>query len=172
MGYLVQKTIKGHTYYYEYESMREGDTVRHKFVQYFGKAEKVPIQYNESLQKYLSVMNTNTIVSEQPVSTTTNNKTHAYVIRTTEGHTRGGALKKLYMKHTTTAEKYAIAQRIKDRDKVKFWSVDYMVKVHMGLESESTFCKAVMTMIGTQERGGAKADEYLSEYMKEGVIYA
>jgi hypothetical protein len=39
MGYLVKKEIKGKTYYYEYESYRMGEKVKHRYVRYLGKSK-------------------------------------------------------------------------------------------------------------------------------------
>ena len=37
MAHVVEKNIYGGTYLYLYESVREGDKVRKKFVRYLGK---------------------------------------------------------------------------------------------------------------------------------------
>ena len=36
MSFIREKTIKGHKYYYEVESVREGDKVRQKVIKYLG----------------------------------------------------------------------------------------------------------------------------------------
>jgi hypothetical protein len=37
MAHVVEKNIYGNTYLYLYESVREGDKVRKKFVRYLGR---------------------------------------------------------------------------------------------------------------------------------------
>ena len=41
MTYIVKKKIKGGTYYYEYESYRVGNKVKHRCVRYLGKIESL-----------------------------------------------------------------------------------------------------------------------------------
>ena len=41
MAHVVEKNIYGGTYLYLYESVREGDKVRKKFVRYLGKKSEL-----------------------------------------------------------------------------------------------------------------------------------
>lgn len=169
MPYIMPKEIKGHTYYYLYECFREGGKVKNKYLAYLGK--EIPQEY-EKLTPGLRALATSddTMVSNTPISTSTNNSTPHFVLFTTPNHQRGGPITKRKVKRVSRDVLLSIYHKYKDKLRAIKTDTDFVL-VYTAIETENTVSNAIIKVCGKKARGGPIAGNIISVLEQEGVVY-